>query len=176
MYVCMYVCIVCMCCIYVCMYGMILLSVFSYAKALSAIKERSKKSTTQFGPKSRQFVNPKQVCYNSLLGLVGNYLIFQERNIWLSLIGALQKKDKLPIIAFTFSRKRCDVNADSLSNLDLLANTAERSEVHVFFQRSMMRLKGSDSKLPQVCWYFSLIAPFLLKLQSKILNLLPMKI
>lgn len=74
----------------------------------------------------------------------------QERNIWLSLIGALQKIDKLPIIAFTFSRKRCDENAHSLSTLDLLSTSAERSEVHVFFQRSMMRLKGTDSKLPQV--------------------------
>lgn len=69
----------------------------------------------------------------------------------LSLVSALQKKDKLPVIAFTFSRKRCDDNADSLTNLDLLATSAERSEVHVFFQKCMMRLKGSDSKLPQVC-------------------------
>lgn len=75
----------------------------------------------------------------------------QQRNIWLSLVGALQKKDKLPVIAFTFSRKRCDENADSLSTLDLLSTSAERSQVHVFFQRSMLRLKGTDSKLPQVC-------------------------
>ena len=74
----------------------------------------------------------------------------QERNIWLSLVGALQKKDKLPVIAFTFSRKRCDDNANSLTTLDLLSTSTEKSEVHVFFQRCMMRLKGSDSKLPQV--------------------------
>lgn len=78
-------------------------------------------------------------------------LMYQEKNIWISLICALQKKDKLPIIAFTFSRKRCDENASCLTNLDLLSTSNERSEVHIFFQRSMMRLKGSDSKLPQVC-------------------------
>lgn len=33
----------------------------SYSNALRALKDRSKKSASQFGPKSRQFVNPKQV-------------------------------------------------------------------------------------------------------------------
>lgn len=87
------------------------------------------------------------------------FSLLQERNIWLSLVGALQKKDKLPIIAFTFSRKRCDENANSLNNLDLLCNSAERSEVHVFFQKSMMRLKGSDKNLPQVGCSVYLVNP-----------------
>lgn len=35
---------------------------FSYSNAIRALKERSsKKTANQFGPKSRQFVNPKQV-------------------------------------------------------------------------------------------------------------------
>lgn len=34
----------------------------SYSNAIKALKERSKKATTQFGPKTRQYVNPKQVC------------------------------------------------------------------------------------------------------------------
>ena len=67
------------------------------------------------------------------------------------MIGALQKKDKLPGIAFTFSRNRCDGNADSLTTVDLLSTSSEKSEVHVSFKKAMMRLKGSDSKLPQVC-------------------------
>lgn len=68
----------------------------------------------------------------------------------MSLVNALQKKDKLPVIAFTFSRKRCDANADSLTTLDLLSSSSEKSEVHVFFQKCISRLKGSDTKLPQV--------------------------
>ncbi len=67
------------------------------------------------------------------------------------MIGALQKINKLPIVAFTFSRKRCDDNANGLSALDLLPTSQKKSEVHVFLQKSIARLKGSDSKLPQVC-------------------------
>ena len=73
----------------------------------------------------------------------------QDKNIWLSLVHMLQKKDKLPMVAFTFSRARCDGNADSLSSLDL-TTTTEKSEIHVFFKRSTALLKGSDQQLPQV--------------------------
>lgn len=68
----------------------------------------------------------------------------------MSLIQGLQKRDNLPVVAFTFSRNRCDDNANSLSTTDLLPDSRDKSEVHVFFQKSVMRLKGSDSKLPQV--------------------------
>ena len=70
--------------------------------------------------------------------------------MWLSLVHMLQKKDKLPMVAFTFSRARCDSNADSLTTLDLTTGT-EKSEIHVFFKRSTALLKGSDQNLPQVC-------------------------
>ena len=61
----------------------------------------------------------------------------------------LQKKEKLPVVGFTFSRQRCNENADSLTSLDLTTN-AEKSEIHVFFQKSISLLKASDQKLPQV--------------------------
>lgn len=61
----------------------------------------------------------------------------------------LRKKEKLPVVAFTFSRKRCDDNADQLGNLDLTTST-EKSLIHVFIQKSVARLKGSDRNLPQV--------------------------
>lgn len=73
----------------------------------------------------------------------------QDKNVWLSLVHMLQKKDKLPMVAFTFSRARCDSNADSLASLDLTTST-EKSEIHVFFKRSITLLKGSDQRLPQV--------------------------
>ena len=77
------------------------------------------------------------------------FLCSKDRNIWLSLIEMLRKKEKLPVVAFTFSRKRCDDNADQLSNLDLTTST-EKSLIHVFIQKSVARLKGSDRQLPQV--------------------------
>lgn len=75
----------------------------------------------------------------------------QDKNIWLSLINMLQKKDKLPLVAFTFSRKRCDVNADSLTNLDL-TDGQEKHKINSFFERSISILKGSDRQLPQVSY------------------------
>lgn len=53
------------------------------------------------------------------------------------------------MVAFTFSRKRCDDNADQLGNLDLTTST-EKSLIHVFIQKSVARLKGPDRQLPQV--------------------------
>ena len=43
----------------------------------------------------------------------------QEKNIWLTLIDHLKRKDKLPVVAFTLSRNRCDTNATMLTSLDL---------------------------------------------------------
>jgi hypothetical protein len=39
------------------------------------------------------------------------------------------------------SKKRCEENADSLSSLDLTAKE-EKSEIHVFIERAVSRLKG----------------------------------
>ena len=77
----------------------------------------------------------------------------------MSLIHSLQLSDKLPVVAFTFSRNRCDDNANSLSTTDLLPTALEKSKVHVFFERSILRLKGSDSKLPQVFKNTTLLCP-----------------
>ncbi|GCB72592.1 hypothetical protein scyTo_0002073 [Scyliorhinus torazame] len=55
----------------------------------------------------------------------------------------------LPIVAFTFSRNRCDENANMLTTVDL-TSTVEKSEIHIFFQKCISRLKGTDRELPQV--------------------------
>ena len=39
----------------------------------------------------------------------------QEKNIWLTLVDHLKRKDKLPVVAFTLSRNRCDTNATMLT-------------------------------------------------------------
>jgi len=103
-----------------------------YEAAVTAKKEREGKGKDAYGSKTHQSTNIKE-----------------DRNIWLSLIEMLRKKEKLPVVAFTFSRKRCDDNADQLSNLDLTTST-EKSLIHVFIQKSVARLKGSDRQLPQV--------------------------
>lgn len=55
----------------------------------------------------------------------------------------------LPVVVFTLSRKRCDMNAATLRNLDL-TTAREKHQVHVFFQSNIKHLKGSDRELPQV--------------------------
>ena len=77
------------------------------------------------------------------------FLFFQDKNVWLSIIEMLRKQDKLPIVAFTFSKKKINENASALSSLDL-TTSSEKSEVHVFFQKCVSRLKPPDRQLPQV--------------------------
>jgi len=66
----------------------------------------------------------------------------QDRNLWVHLIGLLRKKELLPVVVFTFSKKRCEENAGSMPNTDL-CTSAEKSEVHVIIERSLTRLKGA---------------------------------
>ncbi|EDO38196.1 predicted protein [Nematostella vectensis] len=104
-----------------------------YQAAIDAKKERASKGKDAYGAKgARTNYNPKA-----------------DRSVWLSLITMLEKKDKLPVVAFTFSRRKCEENADQLSNLNL-TTSVERSRIHVEMQKYLARLKGSDKTLPQV--------------------------
>lgn len=58
-------------------------------------------------------------------------------------------QDMLPVVVFTLSRKRCDMNAATLRNLDL-TTAREKHQVHAFFHSNIKNLKGSDRELPQV--------------------------
>ena len=69
--------------------------------------------------------------------------------MWLTLLNFLSQRQQTPVVAFTFSRTRCDENARSLGTLDLTSAT-EKSEIHSFFQKSLSRLRGGDRQLPQV--------------------------
>ncbi|GAA5934158.1 hypothetical protein JCM10213_003717 [Rhodosporidiobolus nylandii] len=73
----------------------------------------------------------------------------KDANLWIHLIGMLKKKELLPVVVFTFSKKRCEENAASMPNTDL-CTAAEKSEVHITIERSLTRLKGSDKDLPQI--------------------------
>ncbi|XP_055904633.1 SKI2 subunit of superkiller complex protein [Eupeodes corollae] len=73
----------------------------------------------------------------------------QDQNLWVGLIDFLKRNNKMPVVAFTLSRKRCDTNAFALQSCDL--NTArEKGAVQKFFQQCLMKLKPPDRMLPQV--------------------------
>jgi len=110
-----------------------------YRAALQAKKDRSSKSDLSHGPKGTRQGNPKQ-----------------DRNIWLSVVQMLQKKEQLPVVAFTLSKRKCDTNADMIKTMDLLTTT-ERSHIITFFNRSISKLKGTDRSLPQVIWMEELL-------------------
>ncbi|XP_034277358.1 LOW QUALITY PROTEIN: superkiller complex protein 2 [Pantherophis guttatus] len=105
-----------------------------YYDAVDAKKDRTSKHSQTFGAKQPMHAGAGPG---------------QDKNIWLSLIDMLRKKDQLPVVAFTFSRNRCDENASMLTTIDL-TTTTEKSEIHVFFQKCISRLKGTDRQLPQV--------------------------
>jgi len=73
----------------------------------------------------------------------------QDRNIWVHLVQHLKKHDLLPTCIFVFSKKRCEQNADALSNLDF-CTASEKSAIHMIIERSIARLKADDRILPQI--------------------------
>ena len=73
----------------------------------------------------------------------------QDRNIWVHLVHHLRKENLLPACIFVFSKKRCEENADALSNLDL-CTANEKSAIHMIIERSIARLKPEDRILPQI--------------------------
>ncbi|KAI8587624.1 antiviral helicase [Geranomyces variabilis] len=73
-----------------------------------------------------------------------------DRNMYVHMLGLLKKKQLLPVIIFTFSKKKCEEYANGLVNVDFTAGAAEKSEIHVFIERCVGRLKGSDRELPQI--------------------------
>lgn len=73
----------------------------------------------------------------------------QDRNIWVHLVQHLRNKDLLPACIFVFSKKRCEENADALSNLDY-CTAAEKSAIHMTIEKSLARLSPEDRGLPQI--------------------------
>ncbi|KAF9575729.1 hypothetical protein EC968_001919 [Mortierella alpina] len=73
----------------------------------------------------------------------------QDKNLFTHLVGYLNKRALLPVVVFTFSKKKCEENASGLSSTDLMTSS-QKSEVHVFFEKSLVRLHGSDRELPQI--------------------------
>ncbi|XP_066215877.1 superkiller complex protein 2 [Saccopteryx leptura] len=104
-----------------------------YYAALEAKKERMSKHAQTFG--ARQPTHQGGPA--------------QDRGVYLSLLASLRTRAQLPVVVFTFSRGRCDEQASGLTSLDL-TTSSEKSEIHLFLQRCLARLRGSDRQLPQV--------------------------
>lgn len=114
------------------------------------IVKESKEKATKPGSK----VKTKTV---ASAGQSKSFYVKTDRNIWVHLVNLLKKNHNLPVIIFTFSKKKCEDFADTLSNIDLL-NSNEKSDVHVFIERSLARLKKEDKDLPQILRMRSLLA------------------
>ncbi|XP_061885977.1 helicase SKI2W [Entelurus aequoreus] len=104
-----------------------------YYAAVDAKKERTSKYAQSFGTKSTN----------------QNTTASQDRSVWLTLLHFLSQRQQTPVVAFTFSRTRCDNNAHSLESMDL-TTSIEKAEIHSFFQKSLSRLRGGDRQLPQI--------------------------
>uniref|UniRef100_A0A5F9DK72 SKI2 subunit of superkiller complex n=1 Tax=Oryctolagus cuniculus TaxID=9986 RepID=A0A5F9DK72_RABIT len=104
-----------------------------YYAAVEAKKERMSKHAQTFGAKQPMHQGGPA----------------QDRGVYLSLLASLRTRAQLPVVVFTFSRGRCDEQASGLTSLDL-TTSSEKSEIHLFLQRCLARLRGSDRQLPQV--------------------------
>ncbi|KAL4871949.1 hypothetical protein BDV12DRAFT_183499 [Aspergillus spectabilis] len=73
----------------------------------------------------------------------------QDKTVWVQVVQHLRKENLLPACIFVFSKKRCEQNADSLSNQDF-CTASEKSLIHMTIEKSLTRLKPEDRALPQV--------------------------
>ncbi|KAL2872424.1 armadillo-type protein [Aspergillus lucknowensis] len=73
----------------------------------------------------------------------------QDKTVWVQVVQHLRKENLLPACIFVFSKKRCEQNADSLSNQDF-CTASEKSLIHMTIEKSLTRLKAEDRALPQI--------------------------
>lgn len=73
----------------------------------------------------------------------------QDKNLWVHLVQYLKRNTLLPACIFVFSKKRCEENADALSNQDF-CTASEKSHIHMIIEKSIARLKPEDRVLPQI--------------------------
>lgn len=83
-------------------------------------------------------------------GRAGGFVsVNQDKNLWVHLVHFLRKSSLLPACIFVFSKKRCEENADALSNQDF-CTAQEKSHVHMIIEKSIARLRPEDRVLPQI--------------------------
>ncbi|KAL3231415.1 Antiviral helicase SKI2 [Nakaseomyces bracarensis] len=79
-----------------------------------------------------------------------------NKKTWSNLIDYLRKKELLPMVVFVFSKKRCEEYADWLEGVNF-CNSKERSQIHMFIEKSITRLRKEDRELPQILKIRSLL-------------------
>ena len=79
-------------------------------------------------------------------GRGSNFARQPDKQLYVHLIGNLRKKELLPVVVFTFSKKRCEENAATLVNLDLCPAT-EKSKIHIVVEKALSRLNGPNTSL-----------------------------
>lgn len=68
---------------------------------------------------------------------------------WTTLVDYLRKNTLLPAVIFVFSKKRCEEYAETLAGVNF-SNSKESSEIHMFIEKAVSRLKKEDRELPQI--------------------------
>ena len=101
-----------------------------YRDALIAMQEKESLFAKKYGPKA--------------------FAPASERNFFIGLIRHLEADQKLPVIIFTLSRKRCDSNALSISSSVNLCTGEESALIHRFITKRVKNLSENDRKIPQV--------------------------
>ncbi len=69
---------------------------------------------------------------------------------WKPVVEYLRDNNLTPTVLFVFSKKKCEAAVESLSNVDLLPDKADKARVHSFFESAMQRLNEADRQIPQV--------------------------
>ena len=72
-----------------------------------------------------------------------------NKNTWLQLVQFLKGNNLLPAVVFVFSKKKCEEYASTLQSVDF-CSAKEKSEIHMFIDRAVLRLKREDRELPQI--------------------------
>ena len=99
-----------------------------------------------------QAVKEKESMFKKKFGAVkGNAGGLQaEKNFYIGAIRHLEADDKLPAIIFTFSRKKADENARSISSAISLTSGEESAKIHLFINKSLRKLSPEDRLIKQV--------------------------
>ncbi|CEP61622.1 SKI complex RNA helicase subunit SKI2 LALA0_S03e07052g [Lachancea lanzarotensis] len=79
-----------------------------------------------------------------------------NKKTWSNLVNYLKANELLPAVIFVFSKKRCEDYADWLDGVNFCANK-ERSQIRMFIDKSITRLKKEDRDLPQITKIKSLL-------------------
>ncbi|KAG5420350.1 SKI2 [Candida metapsilosis] len=72
-----------------------------------------------------------------------------NKNTWPQLVQYMKSNNLLPAVIFVFSKKNCETYADYLHGVDF-CTAKEKSEIHMFIDRAVGRLKKEDRELPQI--------------------------